>query len=94
MKTHYLILIAVILFPCMVTAQNGTWETGKSSIPIPMGAPVSQLVEGKIYIIGGFEMIDGNRNNGVATSRVQVYDPVSDDMGCGKQPVRPPSLSL
>ena len=68
-----LILIAVLGFSAIGTAQVGTW-TQKSDMPTVRGGLSTSVVNGKIYAIGGFA--GTNASDILAT--VEVYDPVTD----------------
>lgn len=52
-----------------------TWET-KASMPTPRNGMVANVVDGKIYVIGGGE--ESGYPNYVGTSKNEVYDPETD----------------
>ncbi|MFC2121312.1 kelch repeat-containing protein [Bacteroidota bacterium] len=75
-----LIYIQILLFITanILQAQYGTWDTTRTPMPIEKWAQGSAVVDGRIYLIGGFKMTDENAWNSGAVSGIEVYDPATD----------------
>ncbi len=92
MKTLQIILFAALIFPFIAHAQSGTWETGKTPMPVEKYMYSSTVANGKIYVMGGAVKPDNNYLwYGVGVNSIEVYDPITDswdttktDMPIGK----------
>ena len=77
-----------IVFISELLAQNGTWDTTRTGMPTIRWSAASGVVDGKIYMIGGFEQpseTDAQSSYGVST--IEVYDPVRDTWDTTKAPM-------
>lgn len=50
-----------------------TWDDTKAPMSIPRNGHTANVVDGKIYVIGGFESASGN-----AVNHMEAYDPIAD----------------
>ncbi len=67
------ILFLVLLMPVTLLAQPNTWHAASSSGLVARSKFASAVVNGKIYVIGGW---DGRDFSGIG--ELDVYDPASD----------------
>ncbi|MBK6930676.1 MAG: T9SS type A sorting domain-containing protein [Saprospirales bacterium] len=54
---------------------NDSWDTTKASLPVPICAAASAVLNGKIYVIGGKPTYESD----AWLNTVYEYDPISDD---------------
>ncbi len=82
-------LIIAFLSPCLVVAQNGSWEVDLEPMPVEKWHFSSCVLDGKIYCIGGAVLTDSTRANGEAYTGIEVYDPLTNtwDMTRADMPV-------
>jgi len=52
---------------------TNTWDDTKATMSIPRNGHTANVVDGKIYVIGGFESAQGN-----AVNHMEAYDPITD----------------
>lgn len=84
-KSALPILIGLFLIALQISSQSiqsesdqGTWHTA-ASIPTKRTEVAAAAVDGKIYIVGGFEKPSlGNVMNFAITPSVEMYDPATD----------------
>ena len=50
-----------------------TWDDTKAPMSLPRNGHTANVIDGKIYVIGGFESAQGN-----AVNHMEAYDPVTD----------------
>jgi N-acetylneuraminic acid mutarotase len=60
-----------------------TWET-KTSMPTARNGFMANMVDGKIYLIGGWYQLETTYGNVGTTAHVDVYDPSTDTWTTGK----------
>ena len=65
----YIIIVSFLVFSIQLSAQNG-W-TKITSLPTPRWGASAEVVNNKIYVIGGF-----NDNENLAAN--EMYDPITD----------------
>jgi len=77
----------VILFFTGIQAQNGTWDTEKIKIPVCGARQSSCVIDGKIYLFGGYEYTGVEADCRRASSKVLVYDPEKKSWDTNRTPM-------
>ena len=87
-------MVSIIFFGTNLFAQSGTWDMNKAPMPVKTCGFATELVDVKIFLIGGWTATPEKPDSTFAYPGIQVYDPATDSWDTTRTHMPTPRYSM